>query len=550
MYQALYRKYRPKTFEDVVGQKVIIKTLENSIANDRISHAYLFTGPRGTGKTSIAKIFSKVINCHDKQNFTPCNKCVSCTQTQNIDIIEMDAASNNGVDEIREIRDKVNLVPSFGKYKVYIVDEVHMLSNQAFNALLKTLEEPPSHVIFILATTEPHKIPETILSRCQRYDFKKISENDIFERIKYICKEEKIEIEDEAIKLISKVSDGGLRDSISLLDQLIAYTEDKITVSDVNDVYGVISKEEICDLLIQIYDSNLNISFDSLNKLDENGKNLSKIVEQIIEFIKNTLIYLNDSNYFEKEEKKLYSKLVDIIEEKKLYDTIEILLDVLKSSKNTNNVKLLLELAIIKLNNNKTIDSKEIIKESINKIDKVEKIESSTIEQIEKKEVKDLSRLNELKNIRIENTLARFNKKDLLDFKKKITLVEDYLMDPEYSNLASLIIDGELKAKGENNLLFVYKIQNLEEVFNTSLIEIQHLFKKIFNNDYKPIAISESDWEPIKDKFNKSLKAKKIIFKYKEENANLEEILKEKEIKQEEEKNQIEEMFDNEIVYN
>ena len=550
MYQALYRKYRPKTFEDVVGQKVIIKTLENSIANERISHAYLFTGPRGTGKTSIAKIFAKVINCHDRQNFTPCNKCVSCTQTQNIDIIEMDAASNNGVDEIREIRDKVNLVPSFGKYKVYIVDEVHMLSNQAFNALLKTLEEPPSHVIFILATTEPHKIPETILSRCQRYDFKKISENDIFERIKYICKEEKIEIEDEAIKLISKVSDGGLRDSISLLDQLIAYTDDKITVNDVNDVYGVISKEEISDLLIQIYNSNLNISFDSVNKLDENGKNLSKIVEQIIEFIKNTLIYLNDSNYFEKEEKKLYSKLVDIIEEKKLYDTIEILLDVLKSSKNTNNVKLLLELAIIKLNNNKTIDSKEIIKESIKKIDKVEKIESSTIEQIEKKEVKDLSRLNELKNIRIENTLARFNKKDLLDFKKKITLVEDYLMDPEYSNLASLIIDGELKAKGENNLLFVYKIQNLEEVFNTSLIEIQHLLKKIFNNDYKPIAISESDWEPIKDKFNKSLKAKKIIFKYKEENANLEEILKEKEIKQEEEKNQIEEMFDNEIVYN
>ena len=251
MYQALYRKYRPKTFEDVVGQKTTIKTLENSIVNDRITHAYLFTGPRGTGKTSIAKIFAKVINCHNRQNFTPCDECISCKQVQNVDIIEMDAASNNGVDEIREIRDKVNLVPSFGKYKVYIVDEVHMLSNQAFNALLKTLEEPPSHVIFILATTEPHKIPETILSRCQRYDFKKISEKDIYERIKYICKEEKIEIEEEAIKLISKVSDGGLRDSISLLDQLIAYTNDVINVNDVNDVYGIISKYEIIDLLLQ-----------------------------------------------------------------------------------------------------------------------------------------------------------------------------------------------------------------------------------------------------------------------------------------------------------
>ena len=549
MYQALYRKYRPKTFEDVVGQKVIIKTLENSITNDRISHAYLFTGPRGTGKTSIAKIFAKVINCHNRQNFTPCNNCVSCTQTQNIDIIEMDAASNNGVDEIREIRDKVNLVPTFGKYKVYIVDEVHMLSNQAFNALLKTLEEPPSHVIFILATTEPYKIPETILSRCQRYDFKKISESDIFERIKYICKEEKIEIEDEAIELIAKVSDGGLRDSISLLDQLIAYTEDKISISDVNDVYGVISKDEICNLLIQIFDKNLNISFNTINILDENGKNLKKIVEQLIEFLKNTLIYINDSNYFNIEDKKIYSKLVEIVQKQKLYDTIDILLDVLKSSKNTNNIKLLLELAIIKLNNNGTIIKTEDIKETIETIDSIKKIETNSINKIEKRELKDLSKLNELKKIRLENTLAKFSKKDLLEFKKKIALVEDYLMDPEYSNLASLIMDGELKAKGENNLLFVYKIQNLEEIFNTFLIEIQQLLEKIFSIKYKPIAISESDWEPIKEKFNKSIKEKKKIFEYKEENINLEEILKEEEQKQEENKNQIEEMFDEEIVY-
>ena len=547
MYQALYRKYRPKTFEDVVGQKTIIKTLENSIVNNRITHAYLFTGPRGTGKTSIAKIFAKVINCHNRENFTPCNNCVSCTQKQNIDIIEMDAASNNGVDEIREIRDKVSLVPSFGKYKVYIVDEVHMLSNQAFNALLKTLEEPPSHVIFILATTEPHKIPETILSRCQRYDFKKISEKDIIERIKYICKEEKIEIEDSAIELIAKVSDGGLRDSISLLDQLIAYTEDKITVTDVNDVYGVISKDEICNLLLEIFKSNLNVSFNTISKLDENGKNLSKIVEQIIEFIKNTLIYFNDSNYFEEEDKKIYSKIVTEVEEQKLYDTIEILLDVLKSSKNTNNVKLLLELAIIKINNKKEIVMEK--QEEIKKEEKVEKIVTNPIKNIEKKEVKNMSKLNELKQIRVENTLARFNKKDLLDFKKRISLIEDYLMDPEYSNLVSLILDGQIKAKGEDNLLFVYKVQNLEEVFNTSLLEIQKLLEKTFNVLYKPIAISEEEWEPIKDKFNKSLRAKNVIYEYKEENIDLEKLLKQEEIKKEE-KNQIEEMFDDEIIYN
>ena len=199
MYQSLYRKYRPKSFEEVVGQTVIIKTLQNSVKNNKLSHAYLFTGPRGTGKTSIAKILAKTINCENLEKSNPCNKCVNCTQINNkqfIDIIEIDAASNNGVDEIREINNKVNLVPSIGKYKVYIIDEVHMLTTGAFNALLKTLEEPTSHIIFILATTEPHKIPATILSRCQRFDFKKISQKEMINRIKIIIEQEKINIEE------------------------------------------------------------------------------------------------------------------------------------------------------------------------------------------------------------------------------------------------------------------------------------------------------------------------------------------------------------------
>ena len=231
MYQALYRKYRPKILEDVCGQDIIVRIIKNSINKNQINHAYLFAGPRGTGKTSIAKIFARIVNCANSKDCIPCGKCPSCTEINNSDIIEIDAASNNGVDEIRELRSKVNLVPAFGKYKVYIIDEVHMLTVGAFNALLKTLEEPPEHIIFVLATTDPQKIPETILSRCQRFDFKKISTESIVENLEKISQKENIEIETPALIEIARLSDGGMRDSIGMLDQARAYTNEKITVA-------------------------------------------------------------------------------------------------------------------------------------------------------------------------------------------------------------------------------------------------------------------------------------------------------------------------------
>lgn len=550
MYQALYRKYRPTDFNNVAGQKVVIKTLENSIKNNKISHAYLFTGPRGTGKTSIAKILAKIVNCESLNGLEPCNKCVSCTQTnlkQNVDIIEIDAASNNGVDEIRELREKVTLVPTFGKYKVYIIDEVHMLSTAAFNALLKTLEEPPKHIIFILATTEPHKIPMTILSRCQRFDFKKISINDITKRLEYICGQENIKITSKALNLIATLSDGGLRDSINLLDQLTSYTNEEITENDVNEVYGTITQDEVLLLLKNIYSNNLLDIFKLIEKYDNDGKNLVKIMDEIINFLKNTLIFFNDSTYFSsKEDSKRHNELLEYVDDEKIYLTIDLLLDSLKSFKTAADSKLLFELSIIKLlkNLNPTQNKETIIPvyEEPKKI-----ISDKTYKNVLlSNEVKE--KLKELKYVRINNTLANFDKQDLMNFKKKIDDIKELLMDPEYSSNVSLILDGELKAKGNDYLIFIYKLDNLADCFNQNLINIEKIFKQVFKIDLKPIGISEEEWNPIKTGFNQNLKLNKKNYIYKEETIKLNEIFGLEE-KNTQNSNSIENDFSDIIVY-
>ena len=318
MYQALYRKYRPKKFSDVVGQNIIVTTLENSIKKSHINHAYLFAGPRGTGKTTIAKIFARAVNCLNYKNeiCENCKNCLYSVQKECMDIIEIDAASNNGVDEIRELRNKVKILPSELKYKVYIIDEVHMLSIGAFNALLKTLEEPPEHVIFILATTDPQKIPNTIISRCQTFQFKKISSLDITELLKKISVEENINIEEKVLESIAISSDGGLRDAIGLLDKLSSYKEGKILYNDFLVMNGQITSEDLAKLEDTILFYNATEMLEQIEMYYNDGKDLLQVLKQLIFDLKNKLVdlYIRDISLKYNENNTI--KLVNLLNEK------------------------------------------------------------------------------------------------------------------------------------------------------------------------------------------------------------------------------------------
>ena len=291
-YQALYRKYRPTNFDEVVGQTHIIQTLKNAIVQNRIAHAYLFCGPRGTGKTSIAKIFAKTLNCTNSQD-APCGVCENCKMAANgshPDIIEIDAASNNGVDEVRNLIDKVKYAPMQGKYKIYIIDEVHMMTSGAFNALLKTIEEPPAQVIFIFATTEPNKVLPTIISRCQRFDFNKVSMHDIKYRLSVVCKNEGIEIDENGLTLIAQLADGGMRDALSILDQCVAYCSSHIDVNDIRKIYGVVTSEDIGKLFYSVYKKDVDSFVKDIQKYSDMGMDIKRLTADFIHMLKDSLI--------------------------------------------------------------------------------------------------------------------------------------------------------------------------------------------------------------------------------------------------------------------
>ena len=361
-YKALYRSYRPGKFLEVVGQKPIIKTLQNAIKENKTSHAYVFSGPRGIGKTTIARIFAKAVNCEQSDNGEPCNICKNCLAVINdstTDIIELDAASNNGVDDMRDILEKVNFLPSFLKKKVYIIDEAHMLTQSSFNALLKTLEEPPSYVVFIFATTEPNKLPATILSRCQRFNFKPLTQKEIKDNLRYICTEENILITDEALDCISEAAEGGMRDALSILDQVSVYSEGEIQVEDVENVIGKVSTYKSIEIIEALKNKDASSALALLNDLIDNGKEISRITSNLTQFCRDMLLYKTTANrdfYKHAFEIKEFQELADEISERELFYYIDVLVNVQNKIRFSNTPKIFLEIGIMKIVSNVSTD--------------------------------------------------------------------------------------------------------------------------------------------------------------------------------------------------
>ena len=505
-YKVLYRKYRPTTFDEVIGQKYTISMLKNAIVNDKVSHAYIFTGPRGTGKTSTAKIFAKTINCENAKEGIPCGECNSCLNIENnADIIEIDAASNTGVDEIRELINNVKIAPSFSKYKIYIIDEVHMLTQNAFNALLLTLEEPPSHIVFILATTNIESVPITILSRCQRYDFKKIANEDLILHLKNVCEWENITITEEAIEEIVYLCEGGCRDALSILNQL-STSNNSIDLEVVLNNYGSISLVQIKEIVDAFLDSNLEklqFVFDKIEKTSVDYKVfIKKMIDQL--FLKG-IIFKKESNIF------CYEKVKSVVFE--LNDLIN------KVNINVDPFLLILMILIHYIPMESTIDetrnsSKKdnviIEKDAVLEKKKEESSNPLYLKQdankngelpIPTKNSKIDDYIIELKKIRINNCFVEADKSLLKEFKEKW---QDFIESiPVSESLKTIVIDSEIVMASKKINIVVNVQKSMVELFNYELATIQTKYNDLFKDEILFIAVSSSEWEEYKKDYIK-----------------------------------------------
>ncbi len=508
-YKTLYRTYRPKMFSDVVGQEHITRTFKNALLKDKISHAYLFTGPRGTGKTSVAKIIAKTVNCVKSPTDEPCNVCESCSSINSgfdNDVYEIDAASNNGVDEIREIRDKVKYAPTTSRFKVYIIDEVHMLSTGAFNALLKTLEEPPSHVIFILATTEPHKIPATIISRCQRFDFKSISIKDIVARMKYIISVENIKIEEKAIYTIAKNAQGGMRDALSLLDQVISYSENIVIEEDVHEITGTVSEEKLANIVQYLILGNVNEAICSVDDLISRGKEPLRLIENLIFYFRDIFLI----NKMEKIDEQLVTNNSDEtkeiaakISENNLFELILILNNTQYEMRKTNQPRVFIELALFELVNKLfikdiKIEKKEVKENTLKKVIKESETKTEINDSTEKKYI-DVSV--------IEKILNNANKEKKENLKSNWSSI--YGININLTNIEQLLIDGQVEAvSNDNKILLSYEVDAEcsrlyeKDVYDKAI----SILNSLFHENYQIVSLPLKIWNEKKGEFIEQFK--------------------------------------------
>jgi len=519
-YKALYRAYRPSTFDEVAGQQHIVQTLKNALATGKIAHAYLFAGPRGTGKTSMAKLFAKALNCEEGIG-CQCNECKNCKAINDgghPDVLELDAASNNGVDQIRELIERVKYGTILGKTKVYIIDEVHMLSPGAFNALLKTLEEPPEHVVFILATTEPHKILPTILSRCQRYDFTKLTDSEIKERIRVVLQREGIAFNEEAVDLIVSLADGGMRDALSILDQVLAYSGTNLNIEDILSMFALESKEEKIKLLTAIANHDVGNVLEKLNLYITKGTDVKRLTSDLLDILKDELIYQTsqkvDYLQFINKDDAIY--LMDLYTKNQILSMIDILMTALKDYKNVASINPLFEITLLKLasleeNKNISFVKPEQIKE--NKIEtkpiekentsinrplpfepKAEKKVEEIPEQVEEKPLVDidenivcLTKAEREDHFEIDDDLMMeimvLSKKEIkADIINLWPNIKKYVAHPALGKYASLLVDCHPLVCNQKALILETPLQKMAN--NINLKETQKYLQNIINNIY------------------------------------------------------------------
>ncbi len=523
-YQALYRVWRPRNFSDVVGQSHITRTLQNAIVQEKFSHAYLFSGPRGTGKTSAAKIFSKAVNCERGPAKEPCNECDACVGIQDgsvSDVIEIDAASNNGVEQIRDIRDKVKYAPSAVQYKVYIVDEVHMLSIGAFNALLKTLEEPPKHVIFILATTEPHKIPLTIISRCQRFDFKRISQRSMVDRMELIAQEEDIPVSKDALEAVALSAEGGMRDSLSLLDQAISYSEEEVTIEDVLAVTGSVSQQKLAGVVQALQQNEVKEALQYVDSLIQEGKDPGRFVFDLIYYLRDLLLYQSAPGLEEILERAIpddaFKELSESLQPDWIQQTISTLNQCQQEMKWTTSPKVFIEIAMLNICDIQAAPSSsasaavepESVQKLQQKVDELEKKLSNLQQapaaaqaQPEQKRSQPKTRRNQYKvpYERIRHVMNEASKQDLKAVQTQWANFMESLKQSSPPAHARLM-NSKPRAASDHAIVLSFKYEIHCSLALENQQVIQQLLTDHLGKEVQIIPIPEDNWQELREEY-------------------------------------------------